>query len=61
MKIKALTSFAGAVSMHLGEVKEIDDSNAAALISCGYAEEVTEAKTSSKKGVKSDENKRDNA
>ena len=61
MKIKALTSFAGAVSMHLGEVKEIDDSNAAALISCGYAEAVEDAKPTKGKGVKSDENKRDNA
>ncbi|MBP1560702.1 MAG: hypothetical protein J6C96_05585 [Oscillospiraceae bacterium] len=71
MKIKALTSFTGAVSMHIGEVKDIDDSNASALISCGYAEAVKnvkpsaenadEAKASNKKGVKSDENKRDNA
>lgn len=71
MKIKALTSFAGAVSMHIGEVKEIDDSNAAALIACGYAEAVEEAKpsaenadeakASNKKGVKSDENKRNKA
>lgn len=40
MKIKALVSFAGAVSMRLGEIKEIGDDTAADLISAGYAEKL---------------------
>lgn len=55
-KVKALKSFAGIVSMHTGEVKDIDDSNIVNdLVSAGYIEEVKEpakTKTPKKKGDK---------
>lgn len=54
MKIKALVSFAGALSMYAGEEREVKDSEVAQdLISCGYIEEV---KAPRKKVVKEDEN-----
>ncbi|MBQ8177248.1 MAG: hypothetical protein IJ035_09485 [Oscillospiraceae bacterium] len=58
MKIKANTSFAGAVSMYAGEVRDVDDKTAKALISCGYAEKYN-AKSDSKasEDVKQNENK----
>lgn len=37
MKIKALVSFAGAVTMNVGEVREVEEKLAASLISCGLA------------------------
>ncbi|MCR1821996.1 hypothetical protein [Terrisporobacter muris] len=47
MKVKALVSFAGAFSMHKGEVKECNDKYILDdLLSCGYVEEV---KTGEKK------------
>ncbi len=53
MKIKALVSFAGAFSMHKGEVKECNDKDILNdLLSCGYVEEV---KTNKKK-VEANEN-----
>ena len=55
MKIKANTSFVGAVSMYAGEVREVDDKTAAYLIACGYAEKQGEEKKG--KGVKLDEDK----
>lgn len=52
MKIKALVSFAGAFSMHKGEVKECNDNDILQdLLSCGYIEEVK----SNKKKVKANE------
>lgn len=60
MKIKALTSFAGKVSMFAGEVREVEDQTAASLIACGYAEKQGEEKKIEEKkakGVKSDEDK----
>lgn len=43
MKIKALKSFVGVLDMAVGEVAELSDERlAAALIACGYAEEITE-------------------
>ena len=42
MKIKALVSFAGAVTMNVGEVREVDEKLAASLISCGYSERAEE-------------------
>lgn len=46
MKIKALVSFAGQISMAKGEIKEAADERlAASLVSCGYAERVNENET----------------
>lgn len=43
MKIKALVSFAGAVSMAKGETRDVADERlAASLITCRYAERVSE-------------------
>jgi len=43
MKVKALKSFAGVVSMHANEIKNIaNESIAKSLIACGYAEKVAE-------------------
>lgn len=42
MLIKALVSFAGAVTMNIGDTAEIDEKSAVSLISCGYAEDVTQ-------------------
>lgn len=58
MKIKANTSFAGAVSMYAGEVRDVDDKTAKALISCGYAEKNNaKADTKASEDVKQNENK----
>lgn len=44
VKIKALVSFAGPLSMVRGEISEAaDEKLAASLISCGYAENAEEA------------------
>lgn len=52
MKVKALVSFAGVVTMGVGEVKEIKDKAICEdLLQAGYVEEVK-----STKKVKSDEN-----
>jgi len=43
-KVKALTPFAGLVTMGIGEIRQIPDDIARDLIACGYAEEIeTEA------------------
>ena len=56
MVVKAKVSFAGAISMSQGEVREIDDKAVLSdLIACGYVEP-----TETKKVVKTDENKRIN-
>ena len=39
MKVKALVSFAGAVSMYAGEIREIDDTIARDLLHAGYVVE----------------------
>lgn len=44
MKVKALRSFAGAVSMYEGEVREIRDIWAADLIAAGHVKAVEEPK-----------------
>lgn len=45
MLVKALTSFAGIVSMSAGEIKDITDEELAKdLLHAGYIEEVKEAK-----------------
>lgn len=45
MRVKALTSFAGKVSMYEGEVKEVNDRDVRDLLAAGYVAEVkTEAK-----------------
>lgn len=42
-KVKALCSFSGAVSMGVGETKEISDKNIVAdLVSAGYVVEIKE-------------------
>lgn len=43
MRIKALVSFAGIITMNIGEVREVEEKLASSLISCGYADEITEA------------------
>lgn len=41
MKLKALTSFAGKITMYAGEVREVlDEAIAKDLLRAGYAEEV---------------------
>ena len=40
MKIKALKSFCGTVTMGIGEVKDVDEKTALGLIGVGYAEPV---------------------
>lgn len=43
MKVKATVNFAGALSMHKGEVKECNDKVILqCLLNCGYVEEVKE-------------------
>ncbi|MCO1599831.1 hypothetical protein [Desulfosporosinus nitroreducens] len=62
MKIKALVSFAGAFSMHKGEVKECSDkATLQDLLKAGYIEKVKVQKQEAnmgepEKGVKSDAN-----
>lgn len=56
MKVKALKSFAGTVAMYAGEVGEVDDKTAAVLISCGYAEKISEDDGGKKKKGKAAEN-----
>lgn len=56
MKVKALKTFSGAVSMHVGEIREIkDDYILADLTKAGYIEPDTP-----KRSVKSNESKRNN-
>jgi len=56
MKVKALVSFSGLISMYTGEERDIIDKGVLKdLLSAKYIEEVKEDKP--KKGVKSDENK----
>jgi len=43
MRIKAIVSFAGMITMNIGEVREVEEKLASSLISCGYAVEITEA------------------
>jgi hypothetical protein len=63
MKVKALVSFAGAFSMHKGEVKECSDPvTLQDLLSAEYVEEAKEKQTKETKeepakGVKSNGNK----
>lgn len=53
MKVRAVTSFAGAdVSMYAGEVCDIPAGAAAPLLECGY---VAEEKKTAKKQVKDNE------
>lgn len=51
LKIKALVSFAGKVTMAPGEIREVPNEIAEDLIRAGYAEKVTTAK---KSGVKNE-------
>ena len=52
MKVEALTSFAGRVSMFKGEVKDIDDSLADSLAKVGYVKKL-ETKETKKNGKSS--------
>ena len=54
MKVEALTSFAGRVSMFKGEVKDIDDSLADSLSKVGYVKKIEEKKETKKNGKTSD-------
>lgn len=42
MKIKALKSFCGTVTMGIGDIKDVDESMALGLIGAGYAQPVEE-------------------
>ena len=42
MRIEALKTFAGVVSMRRGSVRDVDDDTAAALIKANYAKAVDE-------------------
>ncbi len=56
MKVKALKSFSGAVSMHEGEVRDIENKDILDdLAAAGYIEP-----DAPKRSVKSNESKRDN-
>ena len=49
-KVKAITSFAGIVSMSAGEIREIDDNTVLSdLLSAGYVEELSEKKADAPK------------
>lgn len=50
MKVKALKNFAGIVSMHKGQVKEVKDDIAKGLAKGGLVEAVSSPKKSTKKG-----------
>lgn len=57
MRIKALKSFSGVLSMHIGEEREYDNEVVLSdLLQAGYIEEIKPGKP--KKDVKSDEGKR---
>lgn len=43
MKIRALVSFSGALSMRQGEVREVTDETGKALVKAGHAEKVSES------------------
>lgn len=47
MRVKAKVSFAGAVCMAAGEVRDIPKDVAAPLLECGYLEKVKERTSSS--------------
>lgn len=56
MKVKALISFSGLISMHIGEERDIEKGEVLTdLLNAHYVEEVKTAKAE-KKGVKADEN-----
>ena len=50
MKVEALTTFAGRVSMYKGEVKDIDDSLADSLARVNYVKKIEEKKETKKNG-----------
>jgi len=57
MRVKALKSFAGKVTMSFGEVREIKDKVVLKdLLRAGYVEEIKEDEDKGKKKVKADEN-----
>lgn len=58
MRVKALISFAGKLSMYKGQVAELQDGEVLNdLLSCGYVEEIEEPKPARKKAGKKDESK----
>ncbi|MGN0665389.1 MAG: hypothetical protein ACI4KF_02555 [Huintestinicola sp.] len=44
MLVRALRSFAGRVTMTMGEVRDVEDTAAASLIRCGHAAAAGQAK-----------------
>lgn len=42
MKVRAMLSFAGQISMGPGEVRDVPEDVAAPLLACGYVEAVAE-------------------
>ena len=55
MKIKALKSFCGTVTMSIGEVKDVNDDMALNFIGAGYAQPVEEQAETHKETVPPDE------
>lgn len=56
MKVKALKSFSGEVSMHIGEVKDIDDKDILAdLTAAGYIEQEKPKRSGKNEGKRDNE------
>lgn len=55
MKVKAIKSFAGIVTMGVGEVREVDGEIAKDLLRAGYIEEVEKPAKATKKGAKNED------
>lgn len=61
MLVRAKVSFAGALSMYAGEVRECSEEVALPLLECGYLEEISSQQDEyAAKGGKSGESKRNN-
>jgi hypothetical protein len=54
MKVKAKVSFAGIVTMGVGDVREVDSVIADDLLRAGYVEKVEKPAKDTKKGVKNE-------
>lgn len=58
MRVRAAVSFAGAVSMYAGEVRDVEEGCALDnLLTCGYVEPAEEVKKNENIGVKSTRSK----
>lgn len=58
MRVRAAVSFAGAVSMHAGEVRDVEEGCVLDdLLACGYVEPAEEVRKNENIGVKSKRSK----